>query len=273
VKPVLSLRYRTGTSTAVLGTLVTERRHGFLDALAVSTLEVTRPIEYGAQWIERKAAWDVDAFITWRALNTAYHREEFDYGWVLRVRLVRRVTLESQHRRLHRGGQLFDAGQPVTNNRTWALGLAVSDTLGALGRSGIQVYRLWSSGNLDPAPPPDRPRSGTGTLVRVSVTPRGAVEVFGIYWRGRDYFAQEGDGHYGSIGADPDFYRSRRRYVEVGAIRRATLDGLVTIDAEFRLHRIDSEPSKALPGTDWEYSYRLVVRAPFDLVLRRRRGG
>lgn len=270
VKPLLGFRYERGSSTAALGTLVTERRHGFLDALAVSTLELTRPVEYGLQWIERRAVWDLDLFLNWQALNTPAQREVFDYGWVLRVRPARQLTLESQLHGLHHGGQLYDAGVPVTNNVASGLGLAVADTLGPLGLASVRVYRLWSSGNIDPNAPPGRPDRGRGTLARVAVTPGGAVEVFGLWWRGRDFLAQEGDPNYGSPGVAPDFYRSRRKYVELGVLRRGRLDGGVLLDAEFRLHRIDDEPSIAFLGTRWEYSYRLVVRAPFSLDLRRR---
>jgi hypothetical protein len=42
----------------------------------------------------------------------------------------------------------------------------------------------------------------------------------------------------------------------------------VELDAEIRLHRIDDEPSIALRGTSWEYSYRLVARTPFQFLLR-----
>ena len=44
VKPVITFQYRTATSTGTLGTMFPERRRGMLDPLAVSTLELTRPI-------------------------------------------------------------------------------------------------------------------------------------------------------------------------------------------------------------------------------------
>ena len=74
---------------------------------------------------------------------------------------------------------------------------------------------------------------------------------------------------YNSVGVDPSFYRPRRKYWEVGLLRRATIDGAVTFDGELRFHRIDNLKSIALGRSRWEYSYRLLVRAPFDLVLKR----
>ena len=56
--------------------------------------------------------------------------------------------------------------------------------------------------------------------------------------------------------------------MEFGILRRGRLDGKTTLDAEFRFHQIDHEQSIAIQGTSWEYSYRLVVRAPFEFKIR-----
>ncbi|MBL8988726.1 MAG: hypothetical protein JNJ80_20795 [Gemmatimonadetes bacterium] len=268
VRPILAFRYRTAHSLGVIGTLETDRRHGFLDALAVSTQELTRPIEYGLQWIERRRWWEAEAFINWQALNTPAQREVFDFGGVARVRPVRQVTIEGQLHGLHHGGQLFSADVPVTNNAASALGIILADTLRPVGRVSLAAYRLRSTGNIDPDAPSDRPRRGRGTLLRIGVEPARGLEVFGLHWRGRDFLSQEGDNNYNSVGLDQDFYRARRKYLEIGVVRRGRLDGGVELDAEFRFHRIDDEPSIAIEGTSWEYSYRLVVRTPFQFLLR-----
>lgn len=264
-KPIIAFQYQTRSSTGVLGTLLPERRHGYLDALQVSTLELTRPIEYGGQWTERRRHWEGEVYLNWQKLNRADQREVFDYGWVVRVRPHRLVALESQLHGLHHGGQLFDAGVPVTNNLASALGIAVADSLRWLGKSSAAVYRLRSSGNIDPDAPAGRPGKGHGWLLRASVAPKGWFELFSISWWGRDFLAQEGDNHYNSVGADPAFYRAGRKYWEVGMIRRTPIEGDVTFTGEFRLHRIDNRKSIALGRSRWEYSYRLVVRAPFDV--------
>jgi hypothetical protein len=239
-----------------------------LDPLAVSTLELTRPIEYGLSWRERRRVWDGEVFLNWQKLNLEGQREVFDYGWVVRVRPLPPVTLESQLHGLHHGGQLFDAGVPVTNNVASGLGVTIADSLRWLGKTSLALFRLRSSGNVDPAAPPGRPDKGRGWYLRAGVTPRGWFELFSISWWGRDFLAQEGDNNYNSVGADPGFYRSRRKYWEVGILRRATIEGDVTLDGELRFHRIDNLKSIALSRSRWEYSYRLVVRAPFEVVLK-----
>jgi hypothetical protein len=268
VKPILSFRYEGRTSLGVFGTLETERRHGYLDPLEVSTLELTRPIEYGIQWIERRRVWDIDFYLNWQALNQPNQREVFDYGWTLKVRPFRQLALEHQLHGLHHGGQLFDAGVPVTNNVASGFGATIADTLGPLGLSALRVFYLRSSGNIDPTAPADRPGHGHGVWARASVHPRHVPEIFGIWWNGKDFLAQEGDNNYNSVGANPAFYRSRRRYLEFGMLRRGRLDGKTTLDVEFRFHQIDHEQSIAIQGTSWEYSYRLVVRAPFEFRIR-----
>ncbi|HEU5218650.1 MAG TPA: hypothetical protein VFU23_08320 [Gemmatimonadales bacterium] len=268
IKPIIRFRYHAGGSTGVLGTLYPERRHGLLEPLQVTTLEITRPIEYGLQWIERRRRWDGEIYMNWQKLNTPEQREAFDYGWVFRVRPLRVLSLESQLHGVHHGGQLFDAGVPVTNNVASGLGAVVSDSLPWLGRSSIGAYRLRSSGNADPSAPPGRPGKGHGWYVRAAVAPGEWFELFSISWWGRDFLSQEGDNNYNSVGADPAFYRSRRKYWEIGLLRRTTIDGAVTFDGEFRLHRIDHLKSIALGKSRWEYSYRLMVRAPFDLPLK-----
>lgn len=271
VKPILSFRYRTATSLGVLGTLETVDRHGLLEPLEVTTLELTRPIEYGLQWKEDRKHWDVDAFLNWQAVNRPNQREVFDYGWRLRLRPVRWLSLESQLHGVHHGGQLYDAGVPVTNNLVAGFGVGVSDSFPIIGRSSLLFYRLQSSGNIDPNAPASRPKEGHGYYLRAGVTPGNWFELFTIFWNGRDFLSQEGDNNYNSVGADPTYYRSRRTYREIGIVRRTEIESRVTLDAEFRLHHIDDNSSIAFFRTSWEYSYRLVVRAPFDVRLFTRR--
>ncbi len=270
VKPVLSVRYTSATSTGVFGTLLTRRRHGLLDPLEVSTLELTRPIEYGLQWLERRRRWRAEGFLNWQQVNTTTQPEILDAGFLVQVRVVRQLSIEAQGHQHHQGGQLDLPMFPVTNNGAFAVGLTLSENLGRIGRGSIQLFHLASSGTVEPAPPAGTPRSGRGTFVRAGLEPARGLELFGIVWRGRDFLSQEGDNNYNSVGRNPSVYRSRRKYLEIGGLRRAVLDGGVELDFEFRLHRIDDEPSLAIAGTSWEYSYRVVARTPFHFTLKGR---
>ncbi|MFL5493850.1 MAG: hypothetical protein ACJ8DC_05615 [Gemmatimonadales bacterium] len=269
VRPLLGFRYRTRTSLGVLGTLVTEDRHGYLEPLEVSTLEFTRPVEYGMQWREDRRQVGGEVFIDWQHLNTRNSREVFDYGLLLHARPTSYLSLEFQGHGLHHGGQLYTAGEPVTNNQVAAIGVRLHGGLPVAGASELAVFRLGSHGNIDPFPPAGRPDHGYGTYVRGSVAPRGWAELFTIQWWGRDFLSDEGDNSYGSQGSDPAYYRSSRRYQEYGVARRTTIESAVTLDTEFRFHRFDDLNSIALGNSKWEYSYRLVVRAPFEVGLGR----
>ena len=269
VKPILSFRYETPATLGVLGTLETVNRHGYLEPLEVTTLEFTRPIEYGAQLIQRRRYWNMDLFLDWQGLNTPNSREVFNYGIVARGLPASFLTLEFQFHGLHHGGQLFDAGVPVTNNTVSAIGARLSHRLPGVGRSSLAGFYLSSKGQIDPASPSTRPDRGHGTYLRGAIEPAGFVEVFGIYWMGRDFHTDEGDPNYNSAGVADSFYRSRRRYFELGVARRTRIDSRVEVDAEFRLHRSDEDASQALFDSKWEYSYRLLVRVPLDFTLRR----
>ncbi len=269
LKPVLSFRYQTEHTLGVLGTLETVNRHGLLEPVMVTTRELTTPIEYGMQWVEHRGRFSGNTWVNWQKLNTPTEREQFELGSVLGLRVAPVLDLKAQHLWYHRGGQLFDANVPVTNNRVTAVGAVLHDTLAHLGRSSLEVDELWSNGHIDPNYPGGRPDKGYGTYVRAAVTPWNAVELFGILWRGTNFSGDDGDQNYSSTGHDPSFYRASRRYVELGIARRTPIEGGATLDAEWRFHRIDDERSIAFFNSKWEISYRIVVRAPIDLLIRR----
>lgn len=265
LKPLLSFRYQGRHSRATLGTLDAENRHGLLDPLMVSTRELVSPVEYGGQWQEKHAWLRSDVWLNWQQLNTPTQREGFEVGAVLSLPLTSALELQGQHLWSHRGGQLFDAGVPVSNNRVSALGLRLSHRLPELGRVNLSAHQLWSRGHLDPPTDDSRPARGQGTLLRVGVEPRGIAELFLLHWRGRDFAAAAGDANYGSQGHNLDFYRSQRRYTEIGLIRHSRIEADISLDAELRFHRIDQEQSVAFFGTPWEISYRLGVTVPLKM--------
>ena len=268
IKPILAVAWRGERSTGILGTLDSERRHRLIDPVMVSTRELTTPVEYGLQWRERRGPLDGEVWLNWRKLNTPEQREEFEMGAVAEVELSPWLETRAQHLWSHRGGQLHEAGVPVSNNRVTALGVRLHDSLSFVGRSSVSVMRLWSTGHLDPGYPADRPGDGTGTWLRASVTPAWDVELFAIRWWGRDFHAAAGDANYGSPGENADFYRAERKYIEIGLAKRVRSPGGTSLDVEIRWHRIDDEESEAFFGTSWELSYRLMVRVPVDVRLR-----
>jgi hypothetical protein len=267
VKPLFGFRYHTQTSLGVLGTLVTENRHGYLEPLEVTTLELTRPVEYGLQWREERGWIGGEVFINWQHLNTRDSREIFDYGLLLHVRPKRYLSFQFQSHGLHHGGQLYSAGVPVTNNMAAAIGARLTGSLPLLDVSSLGVFRLASRGHIDPTPEPGRPDQGHGMYVRASVAPRGWVELFTIQWWGWDFLSEEGDNSYNSRGFDPQYYKSKRHYQEYGLTRRFAIESGVTFDAELRFHKFDDLESIALGHSKWEYSYHLVLRAPFEVGL------
>ena len=267
-KPILGFRYRTDHSLGVIGTLVTESRHGYVEPLQGTLLELTRPVEYGVQWREEHAAGGGEIFLDWQRLNTSRGREVFDYGLLLHANPTRWLRLELQGHGVHHGGQLYTAGQPVANNEVLGLGGQLHAELPFLGSSTLRAFQLLSHGDIDSLPG-GRPDHGHGTYIRAAITPGNWIEVFAIQWWGRDFVSNEGDANYNSQGSDPAFYHSYRKYQEIGLARRTPIESGLTLDTELRFHRIDDRRSIAIGTSPWEYSYRLIVRAPFSLRLGR----
>jgi hypothetical protein len=267
-KPILGFRYRTDHSLGALGTLVTEDQHGYLEPLESRLLEITRPVEYGVQWREQHVAGGGEVFLNWQRLNTSRGREVFDYGLLLHADPTRWLRVEMQGHGLHHGGQLYNAGEPVANNQALALGGQLRATLPLMGATSLRVFQLLSHGDIDSLRP-GRPDHGHGTYIRAAFTPGNWVELFAIQWWGRDFVSNEGDGNYNSQGSDLAYYKSYRKYMEIGLARVIPIESGLTLDTELRFHRIDDRRSIAIGTSPWEYSYRLMVRAPFSMRLNR----
>jgi hypothetical protein len=268
VKPIVAFRHETKHSLGVVGTLETVDRHGLLEPLMVTTRELTTPIEYGGQWIQNSGPFHGEVWLNWQKLNIPGQREQFEFGNVLWLNATPYVRLHAQHLWYHRGGQLYNP-TPVTNNHVMTVGATLHDSLGALGRSYLSAWQLWSNGHIDPDYPSGRPTQGHGTYLRAGITPWNWAEIFAIHWIGQDFSGDAGDNNYNSTGFDPNFYQPHRVYTEIGMIRRTPIEGGITFDAEFRFHNIDNLKSIAFFSTRWEISYRLVLRAPIDLIVRR----
>jgi len=254
VLPLLGFRYHGEKLDVLVGTLETRDRHGLLEALEVSELELTRPVESGAQVLLHADRVRGDVFINWQKLNTPDHREVFDYGVRLDADLHRLLLLDAQAHGEHHGGQLYASG-PVQNNIGWGVGLSVHGRLRGLGESAVTLHHLRSKTTRDPALP-QRPAEGHGTLLRLSARPLRRLELWLAAWEGRDFHAADGDAHYGSTGLAPGFYLPQRSYQEVGGRYRWTGRGKVEYDAEVRMMRVEQEV---------DYAYRFVIRAPLRL--------
>lgn len=268
VRPVLSFRYHTEHSTGVMGTLITEDRHGLIEPLYEMRLDVSRPVEYGVQWLERHEHFDGEVFLNWQHLNTPTSREIFDYGIVAKGKLTPWLTLEGQMHAKHRGGQLFNAGETVANNHAGAIGFRLSDSLGVLGQSELAYFRAGSDGYLDTLEAQQYPDKGYGNYFRLKMAPAGILDIVAIVWTGHGFHAEEGDGNYGSVSwEEPTTFKLDRFYAELGFIKRFRLKGGVTIDTEFRLHQIDNLKTDAISGLGPDYSYRIIGTVPFSLRL------
>lgn len=263
-EPILSFRYKVGErSKFILGTLETEKRHGLIDPIQVSTLELTRPVESGIQYLAAGDGWKVDGFINWQRENTPEHREAFDYGFVGDWNIGAGFGAEAQIHGYHVGGQLYDAGEEVYNNVVFAPGLRWGREFPVVGESRIRAMYLLSKTTEDEAHP-DRETEGDAVWLELSVQPWERTRLFAVLWQGTDFYAAEGDPNYGSPGTDPDYYESDRDYKELGAEVSFPIEETLTFTAEGRLHWIDDRST--------EFSFRVYARVPFSWVVRQAKG-
>lgn len=267
LEPLLSFRYRNSTSTGVVGTLIRRDRHELIDPLAVSTLAFNRPTEQGLQWIEHRLGLDMEMFLNWQALNTTASREIIDYGITMDARPSDHVAILFQLHGVHHGGQLFDAGEPVSNNIALGPGARLSAEFDGLGPSSLTLFYLVSTGDI-PEPRAADVESGSGVYVRAVIEPVSWLELSVLQWWGDNFIAVEGDANYGSKTLEPEEYRPDRKYSEIGLKGTKALEEGVSLSGDFRLHHVDGARGKGISSSTWEYSYRITAEVPVDVSIR-----
>jgi hypothetical protein len=220
--------------------------------MEVTTLELTRPIEYGLEWVQKNDFIHLDAFLNWQQLLSGADREIFDYGGSGQLPLVPTLIVEGQCHGYHVGGAEYPG--IVRNNLAAGLGLAFKPQLPVLGASSLEVLGLGSKDTNRPDYP--GPTYGEGIYTKLIVTPFDGWQLIGISWFGWDYMSEEGDSNYNSLGSDGVYYESNRTYEEVGLRRFVEIENGVTFDFELRSHWIDAS---------WANSFRIEAYVPFNI--------
>jgi hypothetical protein len=217
-----------------------------------TALEITRPIEYGMEFIQKDNFINLDSFLDWQQILTDVNREIFDYGGSSRLPIWGDLTLLEQLHGYHVGGEAYDGA--VWNNLAGGLGLELDGNL--LGASTLEVYGLGSkTTNL---PDYQGPTYGGGLYTKLLICPDRQWQFFGISWFGQDFESYEGDGNYNSLSYDGTYYESSRTYEELGVRRFVEIENGVTFDFELRSHWIDAS---------WANSFRFMAFVPFDVTV------
>lgn len=252
VLPILSFRFHDNDSLGILGTLQTLRRHGMIEPLEVTTLELTRPVEYGFQWLQTGKAFRVDVFLDWQDLLTPDQRETFDYGGTAELPLEPFLSLQGQYHGYHVGGVTYPG--PVWNNFAAVLGPCFEVAGPGDSKDSLALLGLTSK-TLDLTTYPG-PEVGYAFYAKATVWLFPGFNLFGIDWVGKDYYSAEGDPNYNSLGYDGVYYRSDRTYEELGAQFLTEIESGIIFDAEVRSHWIEDS---------WANSFRFLVQVPFDV--------
>jgi hypothetical protein len=256
-RPIVALTARGKHSTFVFGTLPPVQLavptgpdrmgpHGLLPPIQRETLTFDRPYEAGLEWTLRTLPLRHTLWLSWQRLNTPQHRERFDTGLEGEVRLVHLVSLPFQAHVVHQGGQLFASG-PVADSGAVAGGVTIGGPFRRLDKWTIELFGLGSRFVPDRSRP-DLSRDGVGFFGRAAAELdgwRGHI----LFWRGRNFIAEEGDPNYQSVTLAGARYRGTRDYAEAGLARSFRLAPGAVFEVSGRLHRTEGY---------YEYSYRIV---------------
>lgn len=267
VRPVVALTVRGRRSAFTFGTLPLPRidpaagpdhggPHGLLPPLQRETLSFTRPYEAGMEWTFAGGRLRHDLWINWQRVNTAAHRERFDAGGLVELRLSPRVAIPLQLHVEHEGGQLFASGA-VRDSAAAAGGVALKGPAWALDEASIEAFALVSR-HVPDRSTPQRTRNGAGVFTRASAV-RGGWRAHILFWRGDDFVKDEGDPNYQSVRRDGSRYRGIRDYAEAGVTRAFRPAPGVMVAVSARLHRVERH---------YEYSYRVLGVTRFSLRIR-----
>lgn len=252
VKPILSFRFHDNETAVVFGTLETVHRHGMIEPLEVTTLELTRPVEYGLQWLQSGSIFRMDAFLNWQDLLTPDQRETFDYGGSAELPLENFLTLVGQYHGYHVGGVTYPG--PVWNNFAAVLGPRLEWTRVQGETDSLSLFGLTNKTIDSPTYP--GPEVGYAFYTKAVVWLLPGFNLFGIDWLGKDYYSVEGDSNYNSLGYDGVYYKSDRTYEELGAQFTTEIESGVIVDVELRSHWIEDS---------WANSFRILAQVPFDV--------
>lgn len=254
LNPILSFVYHEDATQFLFGTLQPLYRHGLIEPMEVTTLELTRPIEYGLEFVQWKGPAQADVFLNWQDVLTDTQREIFDYGGSGKLVLADGLDVLGQCHGYHVGGEAYNG--IVRNNLAYGLGLGLQSALPYLGESRLELYGLGSKDTNRPGYP--GPVMGEGLYLKGIVTPVEGWQFFGIVWQGWDFMSEEGDSNYNSLGVDGVYYQSHRTYEEVGLRREVPLGKDAFFDFELRSHWIEDS---------WANSFRILAQIPFEVEV------
>ena len=252
VQPIFSFIYHEGGSQFIFGTLLPVYRHGLIEPMESTALEITRPIEYGMEFIQKDSFINLDSFLDWQQILTDVNREIFDYGGSSRLPICGDFTLLGQLHGYHVGGEQYDG--IVRNNLAGGVGLGLDGNF--LCSSTLEVFGLGSKDTNRPNYP--GPAYGCGLYTKLLICPDHQWQFFGISWFGQDFESEEGDGNYNSLGTDGITYEPSRTYEELGVRRFVEIENGVTFDFELRSNWIDAS---------WGNSFRFMAFVPFDVTV------
>ncbi len=131
VLPLIQLQHQFNQRQhLILGSLHGATRHRLYEPLYNYELALTRPIEYGVQYLYKNTHFESDLWLDWRqlAISETSQQEIISFGWHSAVHLTsnknkHHISIPISSLVYHQGGESLAIGKPVQNKWNGSIGL------------------------------------------------------------------------------------------------------------------------------------------------------
>jgi hypothetical protein len=155
--PILQFNYKTQKNQWILGSLESATKHRLLEPLYNYESRITRPVEYGFQYLTERKHLSADIWLDWRQMvkSSISQQEIISFGQNIEPYLFKRqdsnqfqISIPFSSLVYHRGGESLAQRKPVINQWNASIGLRFSLQKLGLIESHILISDDFSPNNM-----------------------------------------------------------------------------------------------------------------------------
>lgn len=269
VQPIFTIKYRKNDWTLINGTIEGNVSHRYIEPLYNYDRMITRPLEYGTQFITDSRFFYLDAWINWERMiyKPSPVQEEIAGGIASSLTLINnqkwKVELPLQFVAYHQGGQIDTIPDPLKTFLNTASGIKLQRSYSGFVRSisTENYYLTWKDFSFQKRQPY---LQGNGLLLNAGVD----TKLFNLvvsYWQGNGYQSVHGAPVYQSVSrhiAYPGYIEETRQLLFFRLINRFELTSNLYLDLRL-------EPYLDLNHPKLEFSNSLFLVYKQDFLLKR----
>ena len=271
LQPTFSVKWKTANhkNTFLIGNIVGNINHGFVDAIYDYERLITHRNEYGVQWLHNSKRLSHDLFINWEKYIARgdSSQEEFTAGYSGKVHLLRKekwiIDIPLQGYLNHNGGQINLTTKNLTTFANAATGLSVkkkNNSNAFVKETRAEVYYVTYT-DLSPNPG-QLYKNGDALMGNLLFKSKHHVDLMLTYWSGTDFYSSKGNPLYQNYSAIGESYSQKQRDLLFVRLLwdKKLFDNFY---AHFRL-----EPYYDMEASLFEYSYSLFLTYRQNFLLR-----